>query len=104
LLTSCHIAATFNATSGAMKVFYNGQEVATKLHSSASTAPYTFALDESDMYIGQDPSIGVTSQFFGEIHEFAVLSGFKTQYDTIFTLAPKFDRTLLYYRFEEVDL
>jgi hypothetical protein len=104
LLTSCHIAATFNATSGAMKLFYNGQEVATKLHSSASAAPYTFKLDENDLYIGQDPAIGVATQFFGEIHEFAVLSGFKTQYDTIFTLAPKFDRTLIYYRFEEVDL
>ena len=55
------------------------------------------------MYIGQNPSTGVATQFFGEIHEFAISRVFKTNFD-IFTLAPDYRNLLLYYRFEETDL
>jgi len=104
LLTSCHISAAFQADTGAMHIYYNGNLIAKKSHSSYATNVHTFQMPENDMYIGQDPSTGHTTQFFGEIHEFAIIHGFKTQYDTIYTLAPKYDRTLLYYRFEEVDI
>jgi len=104
LLTSHHIAAAFNPDSGAMHIYYNGQLISSKTHTSAASLPFNFQMPEEDMYIGQNVSGGHTTQFFGEIHEFAVIDGFKTQYDSIFTLAPKFDRTLLYYRFEEVDI
>ena len=108
LLTSCHIAASFNAQLGTMKIYYNGQEITTKKHSSFPTG-VSFAFPEQDMYIGQQPEHGGgstahTTQFFGEIHEFAILKGVKKQYDSIYTLAPRFDDILLYYRFEEVDL
>ena len=104
VLSSCHIAASFDAELGTMKIYYNGQEIATKTHSSFSTEPFNFAFPEEDMHIGQWPLIGHTTQFFGEIHEFAILKGVKKQYDSIYTLAPRFDDILLYYRFEEVDL
>ena len=103
LLTSCHIAATFSASSGDMRIFYNGQELTNKTHASMATN-MNFAFPNGDMYIGQIPSTGHTTQFFGEIHEFAVVKGVKKQYDSLFTLAPRFDDILLYYRFEEVDL
>jgi len=104
ILSSCHISASFHASSGTMKIYYNGQELTTKTHSSYSTAPFNFAFPEEDMYIGQWPSIGHTTQFFGEIHEFAILKGVKKQYDSIYTLAPRFDDILIYYRFEEVNI
>jgi len=103
LLNSCHITATFDAQLGTMKIFYNGKELATKTHSNAATN-MNFSFSEEDMYIGQIPSTGHTTQFFGEIHEFAVVKGVKKQYDSIYTLAPKYDDILVYYRFEEVDL
>jgi|TARA_R110001583_G_scaffold67019_1_gene191984 hypothetical protein len=104
VLTSCHIAASFDAELGTMKIYYDGKEIATKTHSSFSALPYNFAFPEEDMHIGQWPLIGHTTQFFGEIHEFAILKGVKKQYDSLYTLAPRFDDILVYYRFEEVDL
>jgi hypothetical protein len=100
LLTSCHIAAAYDAGNGSMRIYYDGKLLTKKIHSTAGT----FAFDEEDLYIGQDPDTGVTTQFFGEIHEFSVLGIYKTEYNSIFTLAPNYRDVLLYYRFEEVDL
>ena len=100
LLTSCHIAAAYDAGNGNMRIYYDGKLLTKKIHSTAGT----FAFDEEDLYIGQDPDTGVATQFFGEIHEFAVLGTYKTEYNSIFTLAPNYRDVLLYYRFEEVDL
>jgi hypothetical protein len=104
LLTSCHIAAAFDFSNGNMRIYYNGKLISKKIHSVyAACNELVNIFPEEDMYIGQNPSTGAATQFFGEIHEFAISRVFKTNFD-IFTLAPDYRNLLLYYRFEEVDL
>ena len=40
----------------------------------------------------------------GELHEFAITKGIQDSFMNVDTLIPNYRQTLLYYRFEEVDL
>jgi hypothetical protein len=102
LLSSTHLAATYDATNGNIGLYHDGELVASKIHTGFSSG--TFVLEPADSYIGQDPDIGIATQFMGELHEFAILSGVKTEYNSLYTLAPNFKNVLIYYRFEETDL
>lgn len=102
LLTSAHIAATYDVTNGNMSLYYNGELVGKAVHSNFTNG--NFSIEPDDCYIAQDPNIGSTTQFFGELHELAMLSEVKTEFNTLYTLAPNYRNILLYYQFEEVDL
>ena len=108
LIKKHHIMATFDVNSGGMSIYYDGSLIASKTHSKGGTDSFNF--DRSNCYIG---SKYVTSnmaqawtrkQFMGELHEFAILNGINTSILSIDTLLPNYRNTLLYYRFEEVDL
>lgn len=102
LLSSNHLAATYDATNGNMSIYFDGELIATKIHSGFSSG--AFVIEPNDCYIGQDPNTGISTQFMGELHEFAILKGTKTEFNSLYTLAPNYRNILLYYRFEETDL
>ena len=104
LINSFHIAWAFDLSTGNMTIYLNGQKVASKKHSNAAASNFDFDIDAEDCYMGQDPNTGTSTQFMGQMHEFAFLDGYKTEYNSLFTLAPNFAKTLLYYRFEEAGL
>jgi|GEM_PF-5563747 len=104
LANSFHIAWAFNLASGNMAIYLNGQRIATKKHSNATASSFDFSFVAEDSYMGQDPNTGTPTQFMGQMHEIAFIEGYKTEYNSLFTLAPNFNKTLLYYRFEEVSL
>ena len=103
LINSFHIACAFDVNNGRMTIYLNGDMVATKIHSGFGAGDFPFYIAAEDTYIGQDPSAGISTQFAGAIHEFAILNQYKTEFNTLFTLAPNYRDVLLYYRFEEVD-
>ena len=69
-----------------------------------------FSFDREDFFLGANgtgakgaANTAVTNnQFMGEMHEFAISSIAKTNFN-IFNLTPRYANTLLYFRFEEVD-
>ena len=108
-----HIACAFNAATSAFKMFLNGKEV--KLYnesneldnSHSGTADFNFG--NGDIYIGSSGSaVGAGSattnnQFMGILHELSIIRTIKQTFN-IRNLLPNYDDTLLYLRFEEIDL
>lgn len=101
-----HIAATYDSDSKVMKIYFNNSEVASATHSGSGT----FAMDKEDLFLGATGSgaTGVNSattnkQFMGEFHEFAMSRGTRNRFN-VNNLTPRFADTVLYFRFEEVDL
>ena len=103
LLNSFHIAWAMDITNGRMTIYLNGDVVATKIHTDYGSGSFPFYIAAEDTYIGQDPSTGTSTQFMGQVHEFAFLDNYKTEFNSLFTLATNYRDTLLYYRFEEID-
>jgi hypothetical protein len=103
LLNSFHIAWALDITNGRMTIYLNGDVVATKIHTDYGSGSFPFYIAAEDTYIGQDPSTGASTQFMGQVHEFAFLDNYKTEFNSLYTLAPNYRDTLLYYRFEEID-
>ena len=115
LLNSYHIAASFNKDTGVMAVYIDGALLASSIHIGDFSK---FLMYADDCKIGQGStsySTAVTidsgtrtnilySQFFGELHEFAIINRAKSEFETTQTLVPNNRDLLLYYRFEEVDL
>ena len=107
LITPYHISATYDSVSGTMALYLNGARVASKQHSNAGEF---FEIHSSDCFIGSDGDAALerdsftSRQFMGELHEFAIVKGIQSNFSTLDTLIPPFKQTLLYYRFEEVDL
>ena len=104
LVSPHHISVSYNNTTGHMSIYLNGSNVASKFHSAGSSL---FNIDGSDTVIGAIGNIANTitrKQFMGELHELAVLKGAVTNFVSTDTLIPNYRNTLLYYRFEEVDL
>ena len=66
-----------------------------------------FELDATDCYMGSNGASALetrrSSQFMGEIHEFAITTEYKDSFQTIDTLVPNYRNTLLYFRFEGDD-
>mgnify|MGYP003642078303 CR=1 FL=1 len=108
LLKRHHIAATFDENSGEMVIYYDGSPVMSKTHSQYPIGNFNF--NRSDCYIGAKyvasnmDQAWTRKQFMGELQEFAILDGIHNSFLTLETLMPNFRNTLLYYRFEEVDL
>jgi len=108
LIAPFHIAATFSVSDGVMSLYLNDSLVASDIHSAKSTANTTFSMAKTDCYIGTNGSTSgeavTRKQFMGEIHEFAISLNAKSDFSFTHTLLPNFRNTLLYLRFEEVDL
>jgi hypothetical protein len=116
LVSPFHIAATFDVVSGEMIIYLDGKSIATKIHSQAPIASFSFTREncyigakvtttdtDSDGFLDMDDADN-RKQFMGELHEFAISDGLWNSFLTVDTLLPQYRTTLLYYRFEEVDL
>ena len=118
LVTPYHIAASYDVISGNMNIYLNGKVIATKKHTNFGE---DFEIAAEDCFIGADNNAGANAfsetsgteaadkaeerrQFMGEIHEFAITKGIPDSFMNIDTLIPNYRQTLLYFRFEEVDL
>tara|TARA_R110000744_G_C19303388_1_gene555976 strand:+ start:149 stop:1327 length:1179 start_codon:yes stop_codon:yes gene_type:complete len=104
-----HIAVSYLESAKLVQIFYNGLLVGSGTRNSSSPA---FVFDRSRCLIGR-ASNSVSNaenyaftarQFMGEIHELCIEKMYKTKYSYMHGLLPKFSETLLYLRFEEVDL
>ena len=121
LVTPYHIAASYDVVSGNMNIYVNGALVVNKKHSNYGE---DFEIAAEDCFIGADNLAGGNDftdsgsstsssdanisndrrQFMGELHEFAITKGIQDSFMNVDTLIPNYRQTLLYYRFEEVDL
>ena len=102
-----HIACAYDNSSKKIDIFFNGTLVKSTIHTE--TGDYSFS--KEDYFIGANGSgaTGANSattnkQFMGEFHELAITSLSKTRFTSLFNLLPNFDKTLVYLRFEEVDV
>lgn len=104
----CAISCSFKQNSREMSIFYNNMRVKVGNH----TINDTFSFGRGDMYIGANGS-NVTqatntsvsnNQFMGEFHELAVSNITPKNFQSRFTLSPRYDNLLLYLLFEEVDV
>jgi len=101
-LSPHHIGVSYNRGSNSITIFYNGSKVANGIHTDTNV----FTFGNADITLGQDRTSSSKrySQFMGELHEVAVLKGSKSSINTINTLLPQFNETLLYIDFEEADI
>ena len=100
-----HIAVTYNNTTKLMRIYLDGNLVASSTHDATDS----FAFDKEDFFLGANGTGGTgantavsNNQFMGEMHEFAI-SNMAVDTFNIFNLTPRFANTVLYFRFEEVD-
>jgi hypothetical protein len=101
-LTAHHVGVSYSRPSNSISIFFNGSKIVDGEHTD--TNQFTFG--SADITIGQDRTSSSQrySQFMGEIHELAVLKGYKSSINTTSTLLPQFNDTLLYIDFEEADI
>ncbi len=99
-----HLAVVFSAVNNSIKVFFNRRLVLDAKH----TENTAFEFSRTDFIIGKnttsDNNASTDMQFMGELHEMAIQGISKENFLSTNTLYPFFDETLLYLRFEEVDL
>jgi len=102
-----HIACTYTQPSNRINIFLNGINVLSTKHTQSGT----FAFTRTDSFIGATGagatganSAIVNKQFMGEMHEMSILNLPKTTFTNKETLLPSLNNTLLYLRFEEIDL
>jgi hypothetical protein len=99
-----HIAVSYNNAGKTVRVFYNRRLVLTGIHSEV--ADFSFA--RTDCILGKNTSsnndASTDMQFMGELHELAIENFEKTEITYTNSLFPAYDTSLLYLRFEEVDL
>ena len=104
-----HIGVSYLEAGKLVNIFYNGILVGSGTRDSSTS---TFAFDRSDFLIGRaDTNVSTSSnyaytskQFMGEMHEMCIENTYRNRYNHFHTLLPKFEQSLLYLRFEEVDL
>ena len=102
-----HIACTYTQSSNRINIFLNGINVLSTKHTQSGT----FAFGRTDSFIGANGT-GATGtlsaitnkQFMGEMHEMSILNIPKTTFVNKENLLPSLNNTLLYLRFEEIDL
>lgn len=102
-----HVAFTLNDNNNAINIFLNGR----LLLSSEHTKKTTFSFDRTDIFMGANGLAGTgagtaitNKQFMGEFHELSIIDIPKLKFPFVNTLLPSLDETLLYLRFEEIDL
>lgn len=102
------IGVIYNQIGNEIKIFLNGIRVLDSSHTQSGT----FAFGRTDSFIGANGT-GATGtlsaitnkQFMGEMHEIAITNTAKTtKFPNRQTLLPSLNNTLLYLRFEEIDL
>lgn len=116
-----HVGCVFNNTNKKIGLYLNGILIKEDTHTESGD----FSFAKTDTYLGSNglndmsvsgindaqnsgtatgPSAATTcKQFMGEFHEIAITNKLNT-FSEIDNLMPNFDNTLLYLRFEEVDL
>jgi len=104
---SFHIACVFEELSKTLNIYLNGKLLSTNTHSDSGA----FTFDRSDIYLGSNGSdltgagsATTNKQFMGEMHELAITKAQRKRFPYVLNLLPNYDDTLLYLRFEEVDL
>jgi len=103
-----HIGVVYNQIENQIKIFLNGIRVLDSNHTQSGT----FAFGKTDSFIGATGagatganSATTNKQFMGEMHEMAIINIAKaTKFPNRQTLLPNLNNTLLYLRFEEIDL
>ena len=102
-----HVACSWNQVNSTLSVFLNGRLLKTITH----TQDGTFSFANEDFFLGATGggSTGAGSavtnkQFMGEMHELCITNVATDSFGGLYNLLPNFDDTLLYLRFEEVDL
>ena len=104
-----HIGVSYSENAKLVQIYYNGKLVGSGTRSASSSA---FVFDRSDFLLGRATTntsnasnyAYTAKQFMGEMHEMSIQKTYKNKYSSIHTLIPKYNETLLYLRFEEVDL
>jgi hypothetical protein len=94
---------SYNADTASHSLFLNGERLATTSVNSPTTA---FSFGEANITLGQDTTATTfrNSQFYGILHELAVLRGHTSNMSDRINLLPSYYSTLLYVDFEEADL
>ncbi len=99
-----HVAVSFNGTKNTILMFYNRRLIFSGEHTKKSS----FSFARTNCLLGQisetDSGASANKQFMGEIHELSIERGAKQEITFTNSLFPEMDETLLYLRFEEVDL
>ena len=118
-----HIGCTYNNKTNKISIYLNGVNVKEETHTAGDTGDFSFA--RTDTYLGSnglndmsvsginDASASGTAtgksgantckQFMGEMHEIAISDKIR-DFAEVDNLMPNYNNTLLYLRFEEVDL
>lgn len=104
---SFHLACAFEELGNTLKIYFNGRLVLNKTHSDSGQ----FSFDRTDIYLGSNGSDSngagsatTNKQFMGEMHEISIASNNRIKFPYRENLMPNYDNTLLYLKFEEVDL
>jgi len=94
---------SYNADTATHSLFLNGERLATTSVNSPTTA---FLFGEANITLGQDTTATTfrNSQFYGILHELAVMRGHTSNMSDRINLLPSYYSTLLYVDFEEADL
>lgn len=101
-----HIACAWDNENKQLDIFYNGRRVKTGIHTQTDS----FVMSAEDFYIGANGtgsdgagSATTNNQFMGELHELSIMKIRKTSFTALNNLMPKYQDTVLFLRFEEVD-
>ena len=102
-----HIAFVLNDNGNSVNIFLNGRIVLSSSH-SVKTA---FSFARTDTFLGANGTASkgagsaiANKQYMGEFHELSIIDIPKLKFPNVNTLLPSLDETLLYLRFEEIDL
>jgi len=121
-----HVACSYDDTDKRINIFLDGSLIFTGTSSNTET----FEFLRENMYIGAnatgthggafnailenrgargggtnaDSSAVTNEQFMGELHEMSFVNIVRNQFSSITNLTPNYANTLLYLRFEEVDV
>ena len=102
-----HIACTYESSTRTLRIFLNGNLISTNNH--ATDATFSFARENTFLGANGSGATGAGSattnkQFMGVLHEVSIMGVKRKEFVGISNLLPNYNDTLLYLRFEEVDL
>ena len=102
VLGTNHIACSFNNGTGEMNIFIDGSLIGSKYHIDKETLNVDFNMDDSSIYLGQNPLATTPryTQFMGEIHEVCITKNLMSSFPSIYSLIPQRKNLLLYLTFD----
>ena len=108
-----HIGCSFNSSNKTLNVYLNGNKLilydSSESASNSISGTGSFSFGDSDIYIGAtggavgEGSTTTNKQFMGVLHELSVTNITRKTFN-IRNLLPSYDDTLLFLRFEEIDI